>query len=1094
MPLQGFSPKVFLQDRSPECFSDSVGRNVPILERSFLEYHLDTLTSRSAELLFEAFTRRLLELTVCPNLLPHTGPTGGGDSKVDTETYPVAEILTFAWYIGIGNQAATERWGFAFSAMKDWRKKLIIDIAKIAKTGRGYTKAFFVSNQFIKDKKRAEIEDKLRKKHGLDVRIFDRTWILDKVFGGHYEQVAIDELGIKTSIRREVRKGPLDTKREYDIGIIETRIAAALQENRCTPNLVDDCLEVANLARRLECPRVEIEGLYGRAERLAKQYGTLRQQVQSAHDYACTAFWWLEDYKLFANLYTDVETRARGSRNIYDLEQWTNLFLLLNTAVSCQGLKAETIDIPRRMRTLFVELDRLAAEHSRPSAALQARTLRLTVGLINKRPDKVEAILRELVTVVRESESLVGFPLEPLVRILTELGIVLGELPAFEQVFETIVQTTSRREGEVSAARMLMIRGAQYLDTNHPYEAIRTLGRALGRLYKHESRHDIVQALYLCGRAYERVGLLWAARGTMLAAASIATNEFWTYEKATPQQAICYNRIKWLELRLGRLPHLLAWHELDRVVRAVLTDKGYSMERLLKYDEMFDPILGMLLLRTDLRALQELVKLPDMLDNIGLPGTAVALMYALGHDDKVPPELLGESPSADAKYKLFRMWRDQPAAKDIPLKPIHCTGQTLILTTNVLGCHITVDCWNQPPYVELGESVLAAIESFLATGVLEHIVARESNLTLNIRPSDSAEVPFNFKAIDQEGRPHIEISCRSFEPNKLDKDLLLRIKDRLFALIAHVIARTFAMSDPKTLLTKLFRDDLAPQRALDFTTSFIVVGNILGYEPKTTLASWISGDAKAYPLTREKIWDEGEQIVAKPVSEKRLKHAKAGVNTSAESAIAPYIAHNQIRTLSMIREVLWNDASWYGTAFGTSPNNESLPSIGLLFENRLPAEKIFALWRSELGPRDIDNKLRIAIIRGVNKDKPHFYRVLVGSNPDKSFSESEHIVFISRIHTMEPSTSENLMRFLKSSEVCKSYILNLGFMVGQQVNMVWDNHLIKQQLVVREAWEIGPHDIDAVAISENDDPIIPKGQKNAPVLMNLKMSRSGAHL
>jgi hypothetical protein len=56
------------------------------------------LSIRVQELLeFEHFCRRLAEKELCPNLLPHTGPTGGGDSKVDAETYPVAEQVSLRW-------------------------------------------------------------------------------------------------------------------------------------------------------------------------------------------------------------------------------------------------------------------------------------------------------------------------------------------------------------------------------------------------------------------------------------------------------------------------------------------------------------------------------------------------------------------------------------------------------------------------------------------------------------------------------------------------------------------------------------------------------------------------------------------------------------------------------------------------------------------------------------------------------------------------------------------------------------------------------------------------------------------------------------
>ena len=193
-----FSPREFLKTRRPERFSDSNLEDEPVLNRTMMEYHLETLTSRSQEAEFQRFAFELAKREICPNLLPQTGPTGGGDSKVDSETYPVADSLSLVWHVGIGREASTERWGFAISAKENWPPKLKSDIAKIAGTGRGYTKAFFITDQFVKDKTRAEIEDKLRTKHGLDVRILSRSWILDRVFEGRHESLAIEHLGLAT--------------------------------------------------------------------------------------------------------------------------------------------------------------------------------------------------------------------------------------------------------------------------------------------------------------------------------------------------------------------------------------------------------------------------------------------------------------------------------------------------------------------------------------------------------------------------------------------------------------------------------------------------------------------------------------------------------------------------------------------------------------------------------------------------------------------------------------------------------------------------------------------------------------------------------
>lgn len=134
---KAFSPRAFLRTRRPERFPDSAVDDRPVLERPLLEYHLSTLTNRSQELAFESFAFELAKREIAPNLLPHTGPTGGGDSKVDSETYPVTPQLSLAWIAGAPEGAASERWAFAFSAKAEWKSKVRCDIAKIAGTGRG---------------------------------------------------------------------------------------------------------------------------------------------------------------------------------------------------------------------------------------------------------------------------------------------------------------------------------------------------------------------------------------------------------------------------------------------------------------------------------------------------------------------------------------------------------------------------------------------------------------------------------------------------------------------------------------------------------------------------------------------------------------------------------------------------------------------------------------------------------------------------------------------------------------------------------------------------------------------------------------------
>jgi hypothetical protein len=188
-----------------------------------LEYKLDTLTNRKEEYEFEHFVRQLAERELCANLLPQTGPTGGGDSQVDTDTYPVADSISIRWYEGIGREAHGDRWAFAFSAKKKWASKAAADVQNIVATNRGYKVVYFITNQFVPDKARARTEDKLRVTHGVDVRILDRSWIVERAFRDDLLQVAIDALHLDSTVATRKEVGPRDLERETELAALDQR-------------------------------------------------------------------------------------------------------------------------------------------------------------------------------------------------------------------------------------------------------------------------------------------------------------------------------------------------------------------------------------------------------------------------------------------------------------------------------------------------------------------------------------------------------------------------------------------------------------------------------------------------------------------------------------------------------------------------------------------------------------------------------------------------------------------------------------------------------------------------------------------------------
>ena len=246
-----------MRDRHPDLFSDTQVGDVPEIPRTVFEYHLDTLTSRKQEYEFEHFCRKLAEKEICPNLRPQTGPTGGGDSKVDTETYPVAEEIAERWWVG-SPSAGAERWAFAFSAKKKWKPKVKADVDNILSTDRDYKLIYFFTNQFVSDKQRAAQEDTLSKHAKIPVRIIDRAWIVEKVYENGHLELALAALGIEGAPSKKAKRlGPHDTERLTELEELDRRVADPSCYQGARYQLVEDCLRSAILARGLERPAMK---------------------------------------------------------------------------------------------------------------------------------------------------------------------------------------------------------------------------------------------------------------------------------------------------------------------------------------------------------------------------------------------------------------------------------------------------------------------------------------------------------------------------------------------------------------------------------------------------------------------------------------------------------------------------------------------------------------------------------------------------------------------------------------------------------------------------------------------------------------------
>ncbi|MDP1533035.1 MAG: hypothetical protein Q8L92_05580, partial [Rubrivivax sp.] len=554
------SPKELMRARHPDLFSDTEVEASPVLPRAVFEYHLNTLTSRKQEYEFEHFCRKLAEREVCPNLRVQTGPTGGGDSKVDSETYPVAAEISERWWVG-EPAGGSERWAFAFSAKKAWKPKVRADVASVVSTGRDYKRIYFFTNQFVSDKDRAKLEDELSKGAGLPVHIVDRSWIVASVYERGNLSVAISALGIESGgVERHRRIGPLDTGRLAELSELDLQIADQTRYNGARFQLAEDCLRGAVLARGLDRPRVEVEGRFAQAERLAKSIGISQQLMRVAYNRAWTAHWWYEDYPAFLQFYSEVEGYLENSTEADDVDRLLNLWNLLITAESRDHIDKDVAQSATRREKLIKMLGAIASDASRPNNALQARTslslMQATDAMRAGSPDALDAAWTDLAKIVDESSTMGQYPVERLANVVHELG-AFADTAAFVALCEKVIAATRQRQSDGAAGIAYRDRGLQKLDHDRPYEAIRWIGRAEELLVKEEYQGDLVLTLVAGSFAYERAGLLWAARNKILVAAERSLHAFARSGEMPPSALRTLQRLAWIELQLGRIPQVL---------------------------------------------------------------------------------------------------------------------------------------------------------------------------------------------------------------------------------------------------------------------------------------------------------------------------------------------------------------------------------------------------------------------------------------------------------------------------------------------------------------------------------------------------------
>jgi hypothetical protein len=314
----------------------------------------------------------------------------------------------------------------------------------------------------------------------------------------------------------------------------------------------------------------------------------------------------------------------------------------------------------------------------------------------------------------------------------------------------------------------------------------------------------------------------------------------------------------------------------------------------------------------------------------------------------------------------------------------------------------------------------------------------------------------------------------------------MKYRDGLMHLIPRFIAHTAVVDDIASYLARIAEEERGFSRALLYSEVSLAQDNLFGSAPKVLLRDWVPREgARRFPLMRTSEWYKGISIEQIPLAdqEKQPKSDAAGDPSAFFRERAASEKHSDRKIASEIDIPVWNQAGWCAVFYLFDPSMAPYPVLGLGFRNKDAAEKIFQGWRKDLGPEDKENKLRITILKGITRDNPAAYRVFVSTNVAPAEDSGSLVMMVGRQHTMTPRTTENLDRFLPTVEQSGRYLLVPAHFKSEAEppDVGLGLAILKDQLIVRDAWEVSLNDLDAAALSPDDDPVIPPDVKDAPV-------------
>lgn len=1049
-----------MRERRPEIYSDTQERTDYELDASVLDHHLETLTRRNQTHDFETFCRKLCERAICPNLRAQTGPDGGGDSKADGETFAVAEELSDIFFEGEAN-AGQERWGFAFSAKEKSQQKIRDDVDGLLKTGRKYDRIICVTSRYMKSKARAALEDELSQSAGIPITIHDRTWIIDQIMEHGRKDLAFNYLGVGKEVTDDRKLGPSDYSRLQQLEEIERDLAQAASGSGIGRDHVLDALVAAKLSRGMGKPRVETDGRFARAIRLADKHGNLHQQVEARFERVWTAVFWHDDFEYLNDEYEAIEAIASGAAHALTLGFVLSLGQLLFTAVIHRHMSRETIQLDRRIGRITELFRPMAEDNDRPNNQLEAKAALLHIDMnwaaTSRDREGLTRVWNGYADIIDCAKGLGEFDAQRIVNLIESAEGVAGDDPAYADLIDKLADFITERDGESQGA-MLLLRRAAKLGLERHFEMIRLLSKAARHLTKKEHSYELADALANLAIAYRSAGLPWAARATCIFALSTMIIDAEAGDRLPLRFGVLLKVWISLAIDLRHYPDLVAALPL---LKGVVRGLPYSEEdraRFARQIEEFEVSAASQILNLPDAELARLAAWPDILEFNELFLVRTALLYALGyeellHEDGSFPE--GETPEGIAQ--MFSVMLSQPIGSEGKGNRLilNESGMSQHFTTVILGMTVEVHTPESDETILAAEMTLSGLEAFLATAIEHRVMPHTERFAIEISEDRAIEQPAF--SIDRDRMVGLLRWPTGLLPTKFSAQD--RIRDIWPSMTSQILDATCFIPDAEKVTTALMREERVIDRMGLAITSPNSYHRMFG-RYVTRGSDLVETDLNVFaPRSRPHIerLDLAEQS-GKPGRE-ILERDPAGES------------HRDLGVRTVIDLHLWDAAGWRGAGF--SENEPDYPPFyALLFQDEAAATKIFERWRERLSPYDETDRIRISIIRRIPGLNPYHYSIQISANPDpKDFESGQIVVFTARCLVTEAKSDQNLETFLAMYRQFGAYYLIPAIWNEGMSAPEFLTHLpvLKRGLNIFQAEDLTEQDIELIAVKQAQD-------------------------